>query len=194
MVTEDGYVSQLYRIPGKAGDLDAQKPAVLMMHGIECDMNFWIPNYPENVPPFILADQGYDVWLGNNRGSRYSEFHISLDPSQLEYWKFDPEELGLKDVTAFIDYILAKTGQEKLTYIGHSQGTTQMFMASALNPRYFEKKVNLFVALGPATKMNNVQVPAFRAMSTEWQEVEYLAVKEGAYNLLDAGWLEEDAA
>jgi len=28
--------------------------------------------------------------------------------------------MGLKDLPTFIDYILAKTGQEKLTYIGHS--------------------------------------------------------------------------
>lgn len=88
VVTEDGYVSQLYRIPGKAGETGAQKPAVLMMHGMECDMNFWMSNHPENVPPFILADQGYDVWLGNNRGSRFSKYHTTLDPSELEYWEF----------------------------------------------------------------------------------------------------------
>lgn len=43
-----------------------------MMAGIECDMNFWICNTAENAPPFILAEQGYDVWLGNNRGTRYA--------------------------------------------------------------------------------------------------------------------------
>ena len=44
VVTNDGYISQLYRIPGKAGDTSGKKPAVLMMHGMECDMNFWTAN------------------------------------------------------------------------------------------------------------------------------------------------------
>lgn len=69
-----------------------------------------------------------------------------------------------------------------------------MFLGSALNPRYFDKKVNLFVALGPVTSLNNCMVEALRISSAEWPEVEYIAVKEGAYNLMDAGWLEEDAA
>ncbi len=72
VISDDGYVYQLYRIPGKVGDKATQKPAVLMMHGLECDMNFWLPNDPKVVPPFVLAEQGYDVWLGNNRGTRYA--------------------------------------------------------------------------------------------------------------------------
>ena len=30
VITEDGYVSQIYRIPGKVGDTSAKKPAVLL--------------------------------------------------------------------------------------------------------------------------------------------------------------------
>ena len=91
VVSDDGYVYQLYRIPGKAGEAPSQKPAVLMMHGIECDMNFWTCNTAENAPPFILAEQGYDVWLGNNRGSRYAQYHTSLSPEEQEYWHFSQE-------------------------------------------------------------------------------------------------------
>lgn len=109
-----------------------------MMHGMECDMNFWTPNDPAiGVPPFILADQGYDVWLGNNRGTRYSLNHLTLSTSDPEYWRFSQEELGLKDVPTFIDHILEKTGQDQVTYIGHSEGTTQMFLGASLNPEYF---------------------------------------------------------
>ena len=71
VISEDNYVYQLYRIPGKAGEAATKKPAVLLMHGVECDSNFWTPNIPSNAPAFILAEQGYDVWLGNNRGTRY---------------------------------------------------------------------------------------------------------------------------
>ena len=94
----------------------------------------------------------------------------------------------------FIDHILGVTGQEKLTYIGHSQGTTQMFLGASINPTYFNEKVNLFVALGPVTLMNNIKVPALREISHDWRSVEYLAVKFAAYNLFNFGWLEESAA
>ena len=193
VISEDGYVYQIYRIPGKAGDTSTKKPAVLLMHGIECDSNFWTPNTPENVPAFMLAEQGYDVWLGNNRGTRYGQYHTTMDKSQQEFWRFSQEEMGLKDLPTFIDHILATTGQEKLTYIGHSQGTTQMFLAASLNPEYFNSKVNLFVALGPVTSLVNIEVPALRALSKEWREVEYLGIKFGAYDLFNLGYLEETA-
>jgi len=81
VVTDDGYVSQLYRIPGKFGEKGNGKPAVLMMHGMECDMNFWTVNDADKVPPYILAEQGYDVWLGNNRGNRFANAHVTLNKS-----------------------------------------------------------------------------------------------------------------
>lgn len=99
--------------------------------------------------------------------------------------------MGLKDVPALIDYILAKTGQQKLTYIGHSQGTTQLFLGASLEPSYFEERVNLFVALGPVTKLANVNVPAFHKGANEWKQTEWLVEKLHAYNLFNAGWIEE---
>ena len=156
-------------------------------------MNFWMPNKPEQVPPFVLAEQGYDVWLGNNRGVRYAQNHLTLDPKEAEYWRFSQEQMGLHDLPTFIDHITAKTGQEKITYIGHSQGTTQMFLGATLNAEYFNSKINLFVALGPVTTLNNVKVPVAQKLSKEWPELEYLITKFGAYNLMDANWAEETA-
>jgi len=63
--------------------------------------------------------------------------------------------MGLFDVPAEIDFILEKTGREKLSYIGHSQGTTQMFMAASVNPDYYRSKINVFVALAPVARLNN---------------------------------------
>lgn len=68
-----------------------------------------------------------------------------------------------------------------------------MFMGSSLNPEYFNAKVNLFVALGPVTTLQNIRVPVVPPLAKEWREIEYLALKFGAYDLLNFGWLEEDA-
>lgn len=39
-------------------------------------------------------------------------------------WNYDFEEMGDLDITTEIDYALKVSGQKKLAYIGHSQGTT----------------------------------------------------------------------
>jgi hypothetical protein len=35
-------------------------------------MMSWVMNNPDEAPAFLLVKNGYDVWLGNNRGNRFS--------------------------------------------------------------------------------------------------------------------------
>lgn len=39
---------------------------------------------------FMLADLGYDVWLGNLRGNTYSVGHENhqLNPNKTSFWRF----------------------------------------------------------------------------------------------------------
>lgn len=38
------------------------------------------------------------------------------------------------DTPAVIDYIISQTGFSKISYIGHSEGTTQIMAGASLNP------------------------------------------------------------
>ena len=46
VVTPDDYILSIYRIPGLLSDIGKKvnKPAVLMMHGLDADMTQWIAN------------------------------------------------------------------------------------------------------------------------------------------------------
>ena len=59
--------------------------------------------------PLQLADLGYDIWMGNNRGSQYSLGHVSLTTDDQEFWNFYQLEMGTIDVPTFIDFVLEKT-------------------------------------------------------------------------------------
>lgn len=64
------------------------------------------------------------------------------------FWDFSFHEMGVYDVKANVDYVLKTTGFEKLVYFGHSQGTTQWFIANSLDPN-ITKHFRAFVGLAP---------------------------------------------
>ena len=86
----------------------------------------------------MLVDLGYDVWMNNSRGNKHSKLHRFLDPKMPEYWDFSFQERGSYDSPALIDFILGKTGVKKLRYMGHSQGTSQMFAGLCTNSFFFK--------------------------------------------------------
>lgn len=69
--------------------------------------------------------------------------------------------MGIYDLPAEINYVLKKTGQQKLIYIGHSMGTTMMYVLLSVRPDYNDK-INLFVSLSPVAYMSNMKSALFR--------------------------------
>jgi lysosomal acid lipase/cholesteryl ester hydrolase len=120
-------------------------------------------NNPQESLAFILADAGYDVWLGNNRGNGISMDNTKYNPSQPQFWDFSFDEMAQYDLPGQIDYILKTTGEKKIFYIGHSEGTIQAF-AGFLDPE-LASKVKIFIALAPVAHVGHVTSPILQAMA-----------------------------
>jgi lysosomal acid lipase/cholesteryl ester hydrolase len=127
--------------------------AVLLLHDIKGDGTNWIINEVTKAPAFRLANEGYEVWIGNSRGSYYSQTHTSLSPNMTMYWEFTIEDSATKDIAAFIDKALGVSDFNIFeAVIGHGMGNTQYFVAASLNPDYYEQKVKVAIALAPALR------------------------------------------
>ncbi|XP_033005110.1 putative lysosomal acid lipase/cholesteryl ester hydrolase isoform X1 [Lacerta agilis] len=150
VVTDDGYILSINRIPhGKRNNRKSgPRPAVFMQHGLLGSSSNWVFDMDYNSLGFILADAGYDVWLGNTRGNTWSNKHINYTEKHQEFWLFSFDEMAKYDLPASINFVLNKTGQEKIFYVGHSQGTTMAFVAFSTMP-HLAKKIKMFFALAP---------------------------------------------
>lgn len=120
---------------------------------------------PNNGFAYMLADLGYDVWMGNARGNRYGRMHIHHNPSSSDFWGFSWHEVGLIDIPNTIEYILQNTGQQRLHYVGHSQGTTAFWVMCSERPFYMSRIISM-QALAPAAYMHHTRSPYVIMLST----------------------------
>lgn len=85
------------------------------MHGLFDDgYTFLLHKNPEQNLAFIFSNLGYDVWVGNSRGSTISYEHLDkLNHNHLNwngnYWDFSLDELAKFDWPSIINYICKKT-------------------------------------------------------------------------------------
>ncbi|XP_047985470.1 lipase 1-like [Leguminivora glycinivorella] len=153
--SEDGYILIMHRIPygkdeTKTGPVVRQKPPVLLMHGIMGSSADFVNQGPKSKFAFVVADAGFDVWLGNARGNPYSRAHSILDPdnSSADFFNFSWEEVAIYDVRAMVDYILGATSSPQIRYIGDAEGGTWFLILNILKPEY-NKKFQMAQLLDP---------------------------------------------
>lgn len=153
IVTEDGYILTAWRIKKNV----THKYPVMLQHGLlDCSFS-WIINEANQSLPFILADAGFDVWVTNNRGNRYSKMHTKYNQNDdyAAFWNYSWDEMAKYDLPANTEYIKKSAGVDKIHYIGHSQGSTQWLAHHSAST---ESQVNYktFVGLGPAMYVQHV--------------------------------------
>lgn len=168
--TSDGYLLTLHRIPcgrvgcsASGGGKGSGQP-VFLQHGLLSSSADWLLSGPDKALAFILADAGYDVWLGNARGNTYSRKHVSMSSDETAFWDFSWHEMALYDIPAEIDFVYGMRELEQndtrrnLLYIGHSMGTTMAFVMLSSKPEYNDKLQAVF-AMAPVAFMGHVKSP-----------------------------------
>ncbi|KAJ8664590.1 hypothetical protein QAD02_006252 [Eretmocerus hayati] len=151
--TSDGYKLKLHRIKG-----NTNSTPIFLQHGLLSSSFDWVVGGKKHgALAFLLADEGYDVWMGNSRGNVYSSNHKSRNPNQRTFWNFSWQEMGLYDLPAEINYVKNHT-KSNMIYIGHSMGTT-MFYVMASAKQDIAKKISVMYSLSPVAFMSNSESP-----------------------------------
>ncbi|XP_071691702.1 triacylglycerol lipase 1 [Rutidosis leptorrhynchoides] len=127
--TEDGFLLGLQRVSSDVLSLGVQsRPPVLLIHGLFMGGDAWFMDSPNESLGFVLADRGFDVWVANVRGTKWSHGHASLSDGDKEFWDWSWQEMALYDLKAMLTYISSITNS-KVFVVGHSQGTIMSLAA-----------------------------------------------------------------
>ncbi|XP_036150257.1 lipase 3 isoform X2 [Monomorium pharaonis] len=149
VITEDGYNLTIHRITESPLSVNKKKKEIIFLqHGILASSDCWVMYGPGKDLAFLLADQGYDIWLGNMRGNSYCRSHVNMTIYDRKFWQYSFHEVGTKDLSAMFDYIFNHTKQKDLYYIGHSMGTTSLFALLSTKPEY-NIKIKMAICLAP---------------------------------------------
>jgi hypothetical protein len=95
--------------------------------------------------------------------------------------------MGEYDAPAQFMKALEVSGKKSGTWIGHSQGSTQMFYALSKNADFWKDKLDLFVALAPATRMKHCSSQLLSYGSKAIDLITDATRIAGLYSLLEPG-------
>uniref|UniRef100_T1JB73 Partial AB-hydrolase lipase domain-containing protein n=1 Tax=Strigamia maritima TaxID=126957 RepID=T1JB73_STRMM len=151
VVTDDGYIITLHRIPGGKTNKSQNGIPVLLLHGAWICSSTWVDNGEESWG-FILADEGYDVWMGNFRDNSYTRQLVD-DGTKDEIIGWD--KLSVYEVPTIVDYVRNATGFNQILAIGYSMGTTSTFASLSVNEE-LNNKIKGFVALAPVSNFKYI--------------------------------------
>jgi lysosomal acid lipase/cholesteryl ester hydrolase len=174
--TSDGYLLKIFQVRLTQNQLEKlpvklqqnQDRQILIQHAwVDSGDSFFIS---ENSIGFYLVHQGFDVWVGNNRGNKNSRRMISeiaQTSTNEKFFDFSFQEMGIYDQVACYKYILGlydpthrfTDKKRKITYLGLSQGSAQMFagLLEEQTSDFLTDNTEKFLAIGPIVFMGHAQ-------------------------------------
>ena len=201
--TEDKYILTTFHVTGTVADgpFTPTKEPILMQHGLAEDASSWMKSYRFPIDrsytkgkplQLQLADRGHAVFLGNNRGTEYSQGHETLEAKKdPEYWAHSYQEMGLYDDPANIDMITAKTGHDKIYYIGYSQGTIQMIYGLSHNEDYLSQKIIKAILLAPCKIANGFKLDDGKPNLPFYENNDFKLQDLGVYAIKGPNWVRD---
>ncbi|CAH2234864.1 jg15352 [Pararge aegeria aegeria] len=105
-VISQGYMLNVHRIPRSKDGVETPKKTVILQHGLFASSADWILNGPDKGLAYVLANAGYDVWMPNIRGNKYSKEHAVLKSDSKSFWNFSWHDVALYDLPAVIDHVV----------------------------------------------------------------------------------------
>ena len=174
VTTEDGYILSLWHlIPNFK--VDPEKVIFLQPGFLSTGLNYFGIN--KKSLAYVLQEKGYDVWIGNNRGCKFSSKHITKDSTKSNgnYWEYTMDEIVKYDLTSEINYIKKRTGVEKIHFVGYSEGSTLFLMLYMDNPHFVESSINKFVSIGTVPNLSYINI----TISESFEKIcDYLKLSE----------------
>ena len=153
----------MFKITQRNPELDcAHRGSVLYQHGYGFDaetsiaLNNTLFGTEDKSMFLTIVDEGFDLWMGNYRGTKYSLGHTNPDPAYnttYDFWNFSFEKMGLFDLPAFMDKIYEDNGGEKMHFVNTSLGTavTHYALSKPDEENYFINRIQKVVQLAPCS-------------------------------------------
>lgn len=179
VVTPDGYILSLHRVENPNNVGDSSRQVVFLQHGLLCSSAVWVLGDRSKALGFLLADAGFDVWIGNYRGNTYSRNHTYLDPEQEQFWQFSWDQMGLYDIPTMLQYVDHVTRADQgLVYIGHSMGTTAFWVFCNEFPHLSQSLVKLMIGMAPVSNVQKI-TPLLRYIAPVADKIEKIVSMTG---------------
>ena len=171
--THDGFLLNMHHIQPRTEDSSgidssssSSKAHVLVVHALmQCSDTFLLGGSTSLVAALVNA--GYDVWLGNCRGNKYSQRHERYAVNDKRYWNFSIDELAMVDLPAMVNAIRERTSPStssitahqcghSLVLVGFSQGSA-VIAAALASMNISTHDITAFIALAPPIKVKGMR-------------------------------------
>jgi pimeloyl-ACP methyl ester carboxylesterase len=153
ITTTSGHILTTFRInlKDKSGIPENSKgKQVLLSHGYMSSSDSFFITGDDRSLGYWFANKGYDVWVTNMRGNRYSHSHKNPDIAPADYFNFSIDDHA-RDIRHWYEKIIEVSGRDQILYVGYSMGCMIGAMAHS-DPelkKYLDKHTTQMIFLAP---------------------------------------------